>query len=401
MISVNEALSAVLNAVRPASVSEVVPLTLALNRVLARTLTAGEAIPPFDNSAMDGYAVRSHDTAGASVDQPVHLQLRGHLKAGAIYSGPVLPGETVRIMTGAPLPAGADAVAVQERCRQAGEEVLIEYPLQPGLNVRNRGEDIQPGDVILPAGRKIGPGETGLLASCGFAEVAVYPRPRVAVLATGDEIIDCGLPLTPGAIRNSNTPLLAALVRHHDGEPLDLGIGRDDPADLAARMGEGFRHDALVITGGASVGDHDHTRTVLEELNVGFSFESVAIRPGKPFAFGVAPSGTLVFALPGNPGAAAVIFEVFLKPALARMQNRSVQSFRLQARLTSPVKKRSGLRYYLKGRLHTDGDVPLAEPFSHQGSGVLRTFADADILIDLPEDVTELAAGDLVSIHLL
>jgi molybdopterin molybdotransferase len=293
-----------------------VPLAGALGRVSAEVVVAGETVPPFDNSAMDGFAVRAADTAGA----PVVLDVVDTVAAGASPTRPVGPGQAVRIMTGAPLPEGADAVVMVERtvARDGGRSVQIEVPVTSGTATRRAGDDVAAGDVVVGAGTVLRPGHLGVLASVGTAEVSVFPAPRVGVLSTGDELADASAPLRPGQIRDSNRPTLCALVAQAGFVAVDLGTVADDEAALA----EAFRTaasgcDAVVTSGGVSMGDFDLVKVVLDRLG-DMRWMQVAIKPAKPFVFGLV-GGTPVFGLPGNPVSSMVSFELLARPALRKM----------------------------------------------------------------------------------
>lgn len=314
LLALAEARAYVLGACRPLAPA-VLGLADALGRVAAEAVTATEAIPPFDNSAMDGFAVRAADTDEA----PVSLQVVGTQAAGAALSLAVGPGQAVRIMTGAALPAGADAVVMVERSTPLdGDAVEIQVSVAPGTACRRAGDDIAPGTVVVEAGTVLGPGHLGVLASLGVDELAVFPPARVGVLSTGDELVSGPAPLRPGQIRDSNRPTLMALVRQCGCDAVDLGTVADDEAAITRAFAEAAAHcDAVVTSGGVSMGDFDLVKVVLDQLG-DMRWMQVAIKPAKPFAFGLV-SATPVFGLPGNPVSSMVSFELLARPALRKM----------------------------------------------------------------------------------
>jgi len=290
----------------------------ALGLVLAETLTAREDIPPFANTSMDGYAVHAADLAGASAESPARLRVVGTLAAGAAFEGTVGEGEALRIMTGAPFPAGADAVAIVETSTTDGDTVLISSPVEHGAQIRGAGEDVLAGQEVFPAGTVLRPGHLGVLASVGRLEASVVPAPVVGVLSTGDELVEGDVPLRPGQIRESNRHALLGLLRRDGYQGVDLGIAPDDADVIRARILDGAgRCDALLTSGGVSMGDYDLVKKVLDELGE-MEWMQVAIRPARPFAIGTV-GGTPVFGLPGNPVSSMVSYELLARPGLRRM----------------------------------------------------------------------------------
>jgi molybdenum cofactor synthesis domain-containing protein len=317
LISLEEARERVLAACRP-----VAPVTVdlddALGRVLAEVVDAPDAVPPFANSAMDGYAVRAADVAAASAAAPSRLRVVGTIAAGSAPERGVGVGEALRIMTGAPFPDGADTVAIVETTRADGDHVLIDAPARPGAHIRVAGEDLAAGQEVFGAGTVLGPGHLGVLASTGRGKVAVFPAPAVGVLSTGDELIEGDAPLRPGQIRDSNRRTLLALLRRDGFPAVDLGIARDDEAELRGRLGEAAeRCDAVLTSGGVSMGDFDYVKKVLDEVG-DMAWMQVAIRPAKPFAFGTV-GATPVFGLPGNPVSSMVSYELLARSGLRRL----------------------------------------------------------------------------------
>lgn len=320
MISLEEARARVLADCPPAAAKRM-SLADALGLVLAEDVEAPEAVPPFASSAMDGFAVRAADVVGATEASPARLRVTGTLAAGSAPDGPVGPGEAIRIMTGAPLPPGADTVAIVELSRPGpGDPDLVEIlaPAGVGAHIRPAGEDLASGQRVFGVGSALGPGHLGVLASVGRVEVSAHPAPTVGVLSTGDELVGDGGPLGPGQIRDSNRLTLLSLLRRDGFGAVDLGIARDVEDDIRRRITDGCgRCDAVLTSGGVSMGDFDYVKAVLDALG-DMNWMQVAIRPAKPFAFGVL-AGTPVFGLPGNPVSSMVSYELLARPGLRRL----------------------------------------------------------------------------------
>ncbi len=383
-----------------AGVSALAPESVAIDdadgRVLARDATATRQLPPYANSAMDGFAVRAEDV-------PATLPVAGTIAAGDDPDAQRLaPGTTLRIMTGAPMPAGADAVVIREVVDDRGDTAVFGDAARPGQNVRGAGEDVAAGDVVLTAGTPLGPGEIGLLAALGFATVPVSRRPRVAILSTGDELVDVATEPAPGQIVNSNAYALAAQVREAGGEPVPLGIAPDDQATIAARIRNGLTCDVLVSSGGVSVGEFDYVKAAFDDAGVPLGFWKVAMKPGKPLAFGVAPSGAMVFGLPGNPVSSMVVFELFVRPVLRLMQGaRDVDRPRVDVVLDGDYRKSAGRAHFIRAALaRRDGQL-VATPNTRQGSGMLRSMVGVDALVEVGADVTDVVAGARLPARLL
>jgi molybdopterin molybdotransferase len=395
MLSVEEALARVL-AVIPVLGAESVELIAAHGRVLAEPVVSGRDLPPWDNSSMDGYALRAADTAGASAERPVRLRLTGEVAAGAVAERPVGPGEAYRILTGAPMPPGADTVVPQEEIRHEEGAVLVSRPAPPANYLRLRGEDIRTGETVLVPGAVLTPAALGVLAALGRALVRVHQRPRVAILSTGDELVDLATPPGPGQIPNSNTYTLAAQVREAGGIPVNLGIARDSREDLEAHFRAGLGADMLVSTAGVSVGDRDFVREVMEKLGADLDFWKVNMRPGKPLTF-----GRPFFGLPGNPVSSMVTFELFVRPAMRRLAGdprlfRPRVTARMGAVLDNP-----GPRWgYLRVQLAEEPGGLVARATGEQGSGILTSMLRADALAVVPPD-TRLEPGEPVEVILL
>jgi molybdopterin molybdotransferase len=369
------------------------PLEQALGRVLAMDLSAARTQPPADNSAMDGFAVRAVDCQSP----PAPLQVVDRLFAGDSPGQPVRPGEAVRIMTGAPVPPGADAVVMQERTRVEGRTVeVLERPV-PGQNIRPAGEDAREGELLLPAGVTVGLAEAAMLWGQGILKVPVARRPRVGVLSTGDELADPAAP-EPGRLLDSNGPMLTAAAVRAGAEATHLGRCPDDPEALRTAL-EGARSlDVLITSAGASVGERDLVRGVLRSLGAEERFWRLAIKPGKPLAY-ARWGHTHVFSLPGNPVSALVTFELFVRPALRRLAGHaSAAPGEVPGRSAVALRKPAGLRHYLRATVTWKDGAAWATPLPTQGSGVLRSAAQATHLLVLPEDVTERAPGDPVGL---
>ncbi len=374
-----------------------VPLEEALGFGLTSDVQARRTQPPWDNSAMDGYAVRSADAART----PVTLDVVGVIHAGDQPTRAVGPGEAVRIMTGAPMPPGADAVVMQERTRAIPGPGLGQVEVQEAVtvrqNVRDAGEDARAGEVLLPAGTVLGIPELALLAGQGMTSVRVPRRPSVAILATGDEL--CRPDEEPaGRIVDTNSVAIALGVRRAGGIPHVLGIARDRPDDVERLIAAALGHDVVLTSAGASVGEHDHVRPALERLGVAMDFWRVAIRPGKPLAFG-RRGRTRIFALPGNPTSSLVTFELFVRPALLRLVGRrSPLPVPVQARSGVDLKKNKGLAHFIRVVLSWREGEPWADPLPTQTSGAVRSAVSATHLLHFPMDAMSVRRGDPVEL---
>jgi molybdopterin molybdotransferase len=401
MLVVEEAQARVLSAFRPLE-PEQVPILEALDRVLARDVAAAENVPPHANSSMDGYAVQSGDTASATPGHPALLEVAGEVAAGYVSDAAVRPGVAVRIMTGAPLPPGADAVVKVEDTEARGGQVAVLAAAPPGQYVRPAGEDVRAGDVVLRRGTRLRPQEIGMLAALGRQEAAVTRRPRVAILATGDELAEPGAPLAPGKIRNANSASNAAQVLALGGTPILLGIARDDVGELTACIRAGLEQgvDLFLTSGGVSVGKFDLVKDVLAaEGEIGFW--RVRMKPGKPLAFGHI-GGTPVLGLPGNPVSVMVSFEIFARPALLTLLGaREVERPTVRATLAGGVARKDERRHYLRVRVEEEGGEYRARLTGRQGSGVLSSMVKANGLAIIPEEWRTVPAGARVNVILL
>jgi len=400
MLNVEEARRRVLETIRPLEAVEV-PLLEALGMTLAEEALAASDIPPFDNSAMDGYAVRAEDVVGATEDNPVELAVLGDLPAGYTAETSVGPGQALRIMTGAPLPPGADAVVPVEATRAGEGRVTVLEEVTKGANVRRAGEDVRAGERVLAAGTLVGPAELGMLASLGYARVRCFRRAVVGIISTGDELVGVEEELAPGKIRDSNSYTVYGMVREAGGEPLRLGIVRDEAALLERTILDNLeRVDLFVTSGGVSVGDYDMVKDVLGKLGE-MNFWKVAMRPGKPQAFGHI-RGKPLFGLPGNPVSVMVSFEQFVRPALLKMMGRS-SLFRPQvtAVLDAPMGRKKGRTEFIRVIVEWRDGRYRARPTGPQGSGILKSMVLGNGLAVLPEDVGRLEPGAEVTVQLL
>lgn len=405
MISVEEARATVLERISRLEPVEV-DLLDSLGCVLASDIVSDIDVAPFDNSAMDGYAVRAADTAGASAETPVVLRVVDHIAAGRLSETPVGAGEASRIMTGAPVPTGADAIVMVEDTESleaggsTGGTVAIRRAAKLGDHIRRAGEDVAVGQTVMAAGEVVNAASIGLMAALGQASVAVYRRPRVAIVSTGDELVGIGERPGPGKIRNSNSYSLAAQVTAAGGVPCVLGIARDNEADTRALLSRAGEFDVMITTGGVSMGDFDVVKGVLEELGQ-LDFWKVAMRPGAPQTYGTI-DGTPFFGLPGNPTSTMVGFELFVRPVIRKMRGLTeLDRPRVQATLTETVHKKSDRRYFMRGILSRvpsqDGRAQYEARLSgRQSSAMLTAMHRATCLISLPGGLTEVTAGTTV-----
>lgn len=396
-LPLNDAQRCVLQYCQPLG-TEKIDLLQALGRVLAQEVRSNRDHPPCDISAMDGYAVRAADLGTV----PTQLAIVADIKAGDLPTLTVQAGQCVRIMTGAPIPPGADTVIrVEDTQAVAADTVQINISAQAGNDIRRRAENLRTHDVVLTAGTEITPGVLGILAMVKAASVEVMRRPTVAILSSGDELEGLHDPFDPNKIPDANAYALMAQVQALGMQSVLLGIARDDPADLRAKLEQGLQYDVLLVSGGTSVGVHDFVRPTLAQLGVQMHFWRVQMRPGHPAAFGTGAS-CKVFCLPGNPVASMVSFEQVVAPALrnmlglARLYRRTVL-----ARLTQPLKHRPGNLEFVRVTLSRDGQGYLVSPTGSQSSGVLLSMARADALLVVPNQSNGLAAGEMATVQLL
>lgn len=394
-LAVEEARRRLLALLEPVHGVEQVPLQEALGRVLAETVVSPLDVPGHDNSAMDGYALRQADLGGGP------LRMIGTVFAGHPMTQTVGPGQCARIFTGAPLPPGTDTVVMQEHVTVGADgRIRVQREPKPGENVRRAGEDLRRGEKALAAGSVLRPAEMGLLASLGQAVVAVRRRPRVAMAATGDELVPLGQPLGPGQIHDSNSYTLHGMLARLGVEVIDLGILRDDPVVLARVLGDAAGQvDALVTTGGVSVGDADHVTEVLRELGE-VHFWKIAMRPGRPLAFGRIGRAWF-FGLPGNPVSVMATFHQIVQPALLRLMGRDPSMpLTVRARLQAGLKKKPGRLEFQRGVLsQAEGGELQVTSTGAQGSGMLHSMSRANCFILLPQDSGPVAEGEWVEVQ--
>ena len=390
LVTVREKLSAV----NPCPATEILPLDAVCERVLAEDVAADRDYPPFNRSTRDGFAVRSSDVTAV----PVTLECQGEVRAGEHFAGSVGEGQCVQIMTGAPLPAGADSVVMLEYVHADGTKVRVERPVAPHENIVQQGSEAPAGARVLRRGQRLGAGEIGLLASVGKAQVPVFVVPQVSILPTGDEVVPVEQRPEWFQIRNSNALTLAAQVENAGGVPHRLGIAPDRKEPLRDLILEGLKSDMLLLSGGVSAGKYDYVAQVLSELGAEFFVQGVAIRPGKPLAFGRVRE-KFFFALPGNPVSTYVTFELFVRPALAMLGGADFEPpVFLRARLRNPLRQKLGLTAFMPARVEDQNGDPVVSLVGWQGSGDLVGVAAANCFLVIHPEQTELVAGDWVDV---
>jgi molybdopterin molybdotransferase len=396
MIAVDRALEIVLSRALPL-VGEEIDFTDAPGRILRQDVTADTDLPPFRRSAVDGFAVRARDTASV----PARLRLVGSVPAGSYPSFRIGPGETASIMTGAPVPEGADAVEMVEESREGPDEVVLLSSVGPGQNVAPQGAEVRRGDVVLRSGTRLDAAAVAVAATVGKTRLLVGRRPTVSVAATGDELVHPSETPGPGQIRNSNGFSLVAQCRSVGIEARYLGVAQDAESSLRTFIQRGLETDVLLLSGGVSMGRYDLVEKVLSEIGVEILVDAVALKPGKPLVFGVGDGGKLVFGLPGNPVSTMVTFELFVRTALARLEGAPdpVREI-LQARLLDSLTNRGPRRAYLPGWLRAGDDFDLvAEPIPTKGSADIVAFSKSNALLIVPEDQDGLESGETVSVY--
>ncbi len=412
MIPVEEALQKILSYVDILE-PERKPILECLGQVLAEDIYAAIDIPPLDNSAMDGYALRAEDTQGATKSSPRYLKVIGEVAAGSLPTKKIRPGTAIRIMTGAPLPAGANAVVrfedTDEVDRRSARRELSQIGIlcraRKGMNVRCKGEDIAKGSLVLPKGRTLRPQEIGVLASLGRSTALVIRRPVVAILATGDELLDTDQPPTPGKIYDSNTYTIAAEVLRYGGIPRILGIGRDSAQSLTEKIARGLDADMFITSGGVSKGDYDIVKDVLAEHGE-IGFWTVCMKPGKPLAFGVIGKGTKKtvphLGLPGNPVSAMITFEQFARPAILKMMGKKILTKpTIRAIIDDDIENQDGRRLFARVTVTKRGGQYHACLTGPQGSGILTSMVKANGLAVIPEGAKQVKAGQMVEVQML
>lgn len=411
MISVEQAQGIILKNIPSLKQTDFLEIDSCLGRICALDIKSKENIPPFHNSAMDGFAIRARDSFGASRENPKILNVIEDLPAGYIARKSLGSNQVIRIMTGAPLPKGADSVVMVEdtkkvtksQGRQVTSKEFVEIfkEVKPGENVRYAGEDVEKGEVVIKKGSILKSGHIGMLASLGYSRVKVFQKPRVAILATGDELVEIKDRLKPGKIRNSNTYSLSAQVIRAGALPILLGIARDKKQEIEEKIKKGLNADMLLVSGGISVGDYDFVKDVLRNLGIVMKFWKVAMRPGKPLAFGMIKK-IPVFGLPGNPVSSMVAFEQFVRPALLKMAGAvEIFRFHLPAIIREDFQKKKGIRYFLRTVLENNNGTLFASLTGPQGSGILKSMVLANGIMELPEDKLEVRAGERVQVTYL
>lgn len=403
MVSFSEALAIVIEHAGRELPVETVPLVLAAGRILAQPIVAGQDIPPAANSAMDGFAVRAEDLATATIETPATLRVIGEASAGSVFTGTVGRGEAVRIMTGGLVPEGADAVIEVEATHEEDGLVHARRALRPGEAVRRAGEDIRAGATAIAPGKLLGAGDIGVLASLGVVNVPVRVKPKVAILSTGNEIVEAFRSPGPGQIRNSTGPALYAACAAAGAEPIDLGIASDTREELDEKLEEGLRYDILLTTGGVSAGAYDFVQQAFPALGVTVLFHKVEIRPGRPILFGIYGTEehrTLVFGLPGNPVSTLVTFAQFVVPAIRRLLGCPAERLRLKARLAEDLRKTDAKRHFVRGLLESGPDGLTVRSAGNQSSGAMSSMSLANCLIVLPEGIHNPGTGDVVDVEL-
>ena len=400
MISLEAALSQILAAIHPLGM-EKVNLLDALGRVIGEDIAASRSIPPKNNAAMDGYALRSADIRGASPEKPVVLDVIEDIPAGAIPQKRVGQGQAARIMTGAPVPDGADAVLRMEDTEKDGQRVRVFVEALEGQDIRLAGEDVRPGEKVISRGDIIRPAEIGMLAALGRSFISVYQKPLIAILATGDELVDVDENPSPWQIISSNSYALAAQVLDCGAIPVQIGIAKDTREDLVAKFKSAMRADIIISSGGVSVGDYDLVKEIMKEVGNNMQFWQVAMRPGKPLAFG-SLEGIPIFGLPGNPVSSMVSFEQFVRPSILKMMgHRNLFRKTVRALLKESIDKKKGARHFIRAHIIFEDGRYRAVSTGEQGSGILKSMVQANGLIVLPEDAASVKAGDMVTVQLI
>lgn len=398
MISVEAARAQILEYFAPLG-AEKVSLLDALGRVMAEDIYAGRDLPPLDNSAMDGYAVRSEDTLPASEGATIVLKVVADIPAGVLPKKALGKGEAMRIMTGAPLPEGADAVIRKEVVEVRGDEIIVRQVVPRGLDIRRKGEDVQAGRLVISKGAVIRPAEIAMCAAIGRSFVSVYQRPRVTILSTGSELAEIDGEVSPEKIVNSNGYALAASVKACGAVPILLGIVPDDRQALRQAFHQAKKGDVIISSGGVSVGDYDLVKDIMQEVGNEMKFWRVAMRPGRPLAFGFL-DGVPLFGLPGNPVSSAVSFEQFVRPALLKMMGfKKILRPTARAILEEEIEKSVGLRYFMRGILREEGGKYLVRTTGEQGSGIITSLVKANVLIILPEEKERVKTGEEVTVQ--
>lgn len=400
MISVDEALNIVLNSVNTL-MPETVKIMDSFGRVIAEDVYSDCDIPAFDYSAMDGYALRYKDTKGASQYSPRELKVIGELRAGGEFKGRLKDGEAVKIMTGAPIPEGADAIIMVENTEKEGDIVKILQEVEEGENIRRVGEDVKKGSLVINKGTRLKEAHVGMLVALGKRDIKVTKRPMVAILATGDEVVDIGEEMRPGRVRNANAYSISSQVISAGGIPINMGIARDNPDELRLKLNQCLQYDVIVTSGGVSMGEYDLVKQILLELGMQQRFWKVAQRPGKPNLFGVIKDKP-IFGLPGNPVSCMIGFELFVRPAILKMLGQTEDDrMEVEAYLEEDIKKKKGLRFFIRAQTRFEDGRFITRTTVPQGSGILSSMVLANSLIILPEDEGLVKKGARVRVRFI
>jgi molybdopterin molybdotransferase len=400
MISFEEALHKILSSIQPLGL-EKVQLLESLGRIIGEDIYAKRDIPPLDNSAMDGYALRFEDIRESSKDHPVRLEVIEDLPAGFVSKKTIEKGQAIRIMTGAPIPKGADTVVPVEETRKEHGFTFILKAASLGENIRRSGEDVKKGERVISKGDLIRPAEVGMLASVGRSSVLIYQKPLIAILCTGDELVDVDGNLEESKIISSNSYTLAAQVKDCGAVPVQLGIARDRKEEIREKLRQGTRADVLISSAGVSVGDYDFAKDALSDLGMEMAFWQISMKPGKPLAFGTI-QGKPVFGLPGNPVSSMISFEEFVRPSLLKMMgHREVLRPVVEAILQEEIRKTAGRRHFIRAFVSFKEGSYFATTTGDQGSGILMSMLKANGLIMIPEAQEIARVGEKVKVQLL
>ncbi|KFZ44927.1 hypothetical protein KD27_02520 [Smithella sp. D17] len=400
MISVEEALKTILITFRPLGLEKINILD-GRGRVIGEDILASRNIPSANNSAMDGYAVRHIDTKGAARDKPLKLKIIEDIPAGKVALKKINKGEAARIMTGAVIPEGADAVVRQEDTLKDGKTVIIYTSAKKADHIRFAGEDVRKSELVMKKGSALRPADIGMLAALGKAFVSAYQKPRVAIMSTGDELVDIEIDPPPGKIVNSNSYSLAAQVLECGAIPIMLGISKDKKSDLEETFKTAMHADLIISSGGVSVGDFDFVKNVMGEIGNAMHFWQVAMRPGKPLAFG-AIEGVPLFGLPGNPVSAMVSFEQFVRPSLLKMQGyKNIFRQTIKAICAEDFQKQAGFKHFIRAVVKKGKNKYVVTTTGDQGSGILKSMVTANGLIVMGENETRIEKGTEVTVQLL
>ena len=400
LIKVDEAREIILGKIEVQG-TEKISINDSLGRILAEDIVARRNNPPMDNSAMDGYALIAADIESATPENPVKLDVIEDLAAGYNPETTVKPGQAIRIMTGAPIPEGSDAVIMQEDTERNGNSVLVKDRADVRENIRDAGEDVREGETVIHKGADIRPSHIGMMAVVGRSTVFVGRRPRVAILSTGDEIKDLDEPISGPCIYNSNGYMLSAQIKSAGGVPSYLGIARDDEKDLMEKFKWALQCDMVVSSGGVSVGDYDLVKASLKKMGQEMLFWKVAMKPGKPLAFGRIDD-IPIFGLPGNPVSSFVSFEQFVRPSIRKMMGATQLTHRtVQAKLTRTIHKKAGRLHFLSANVQWENGACTVSPAQEQGSGILKSAVNANGLLIFPLELAKIAEGTQVTVQML